>query len=170
MQQPFEQPESSQTKPKGLRVTVTLGVIVAAAILVSLWFLFEPLQNRRAASLHETVPVLSSAEQGYAKEIEIANIAVSRAENFLHQEVTTLNGELYNAGTARVQDLRVTAEFSNNMDQIVLSETRNAFGNPQQVLSPGERRSFEISFEHVPDSWNMQAPKVRIAHLQLSLK
>jgi hypothetical protein len=54
------------------------------------------------------------------------------------------------------------------MNQIVLRETRKVLGSPEAALSPGERRNFEISFEHIPNSWNMQAPTVRIARLQLN--
>jgi hypothetical protein len=125
MQQPFENPEAQQTKAKSSRLTIAIAVVVAAAILISLWFLFEPLKNRRATSLQETVALrMNPAEQEYAKKIEIGNIAMSRAENFLHQEVTTLTGELYNGGSQRVLGLVLTTEFSDDMNQIVLRETR----------------------------------------------
>ena len=164
MQETFENSELPENKPKGSSFTIAIGAVVAAAILVSLWFLFEPLQNRDAA-VKTTVGVkMNAAEQDYVKNIEIANIAMSRAENFLHQEVTTLNGELYNGGSERVRSLTLTAEFSDDMDQIVLRETRSALGNS---LAPGERRAFEISFEHIPTSWNMHSPTVRVARLQL---
>jgi hypothetical protein len=165
MQETFENSELPENKPKTSSFTVVIGAVVAAAILVSLWFLFEPLQKRNAV-IKETVGVkMNAAEQDYVKNIEIANIAMSRAENFLHQEVTTLTGELYNGGTERVQGLILTAEFSDDLNQIVLRETRPALGNS---LAPGERRAFEISFEHIPTSWNMHSPTVRVARLQLA--
>jgi hypothetical protein len=34
-------------------------------------------------------------------------------------------------------------------------------------LAPGERRGFEISFEHVPSSWNRQQPVLHVAALQI---
>jgi hypothetical protein len=169
MQQPFENPEAQQSKSKSSRLTTGIAAVVAAAILTSLWFLFEPLQDRRATSLQETVALkMNPAEREYAKKIEIGNIAMSRAENFLHQEVTTLKGELYNGGSERVLGLVLTTEFSDDMNQIVLRETRKVLGSPEVALSPGERRTFEISFEHIPNSWNMQAPTIRIARLQLN--
>jgi hypothetical protein len=168
MQGPFENPESPENKPKSSHLTIWMGVLVAAAILLSLWFLFEPLQMRKASVPETMVVKMNPAEQAYARKIELGNIAMSRAENFLHQEVTTLTGELYNAGTERVLGLSLTAEFSDDMNQIVLRETRNVLGSPQPALAPGERRPFEISFEHMPNSWNMQSPIVRVTHLQLT--
>jgi len=168
MQQPFENPESQEIRPKSSGVTRGIAVMVAAAILISVWFLFEPLGSRRASSLHKAVAVMNPAELDYAKKIEIGNLALSRAENFLHQEVTTLNGELYNGGSQRVFGLRLTTEFADDMNQIVLRETRSVLGSSEAALSPGERRSFEISFEHIPRSWNRQAPNVRVARLRLN--
>src|SRR6267143_1895516 len=41
-------------------------------------------------------------------------------------------------------------------------------GSAQEVhppLSPGARRSFDVSFEHIPTSWNMRQPAVRVTGL-----
>jgi hypothetical protein len=171
MQESFENPEPLGTKPKTSAITIVIGAVVVLAILASLWFLFEPLENQRGSSLKETIAVkMNPTEQEYASKIEIGKIEMSRAENFLHQEVTTLSGELYNAGTEPVSTLILTTEFFDTMNQVVLRETRKVLGAPGAALAPGERRPFEISFEHVPDSWNMQAPAVRISHLQLATR
>src|SRR5271166_2618404 len=153
MQETFENPETPGSKPKASPVTIAMGVVVVIAILLSLWFLFEPLQNRKTATVRETVI-----------------LKMSPAENFLHQEVTTLAGEVYNGGNQPVLGLTLTTEFSDDMHQIVLRETRKVLGTPGMVLAPGERRTFEISFDHVPISWNMQAPAVRVALLRLPLQ
>jgi hypothetical protein len=169
MQESFQDPEIPESKPKATPITIGMGVVVSAAILISLWFLFEPLQNRNSSSIRETVVLkMNPAEQEYTGKIEVGKIAMSRAENFLHQEVTTMAGELYNAGTQPVSSLTLTAEFSDDMNQMVLREVRKVFGTPAAPLAPGERRAFEISFDHIPPSWNMQTPRVRVTHLQLA--
>jgi len=168
MQDTFENPEIPKSKRKISPLTIGVGVVIGLAVLLSLWFLFEPLQNRDSTAMQESgVPKMGPAEQEYAKKIEIANLAMSRAENFLHQEVTTLTGEIYNGGTQPVLTLSLTAEFSDDMQQIVLRETRRVLASPAKALAPGERRAFEISFEHMPVSWNMHVPSVRISQLQL---
>ena len=168
MQESFQDLQPQENKPEVPLVTIGIAVVVAATILLSLWFLFEPLKSRKRAVLTETVDLnMSPEEQEYSKKIEIGNIALNRAENFLHQEVTTLSGEVYNGGTEPVMGLRLTAEFSDELNQIVLRETRRVLGTPELALEPGERRAFEISFEHLPDAWNMQAPLMRVSYLQL---
>jgi hypothetical protein len=53
------------------------------------------------------------------------------------------------------------------MNQVVLRESRKVLGTPEVALAPGEHRAFEISFEHIPDAWNKQAPAMRVSYLQL---
>jgi hypothetical protein len=169
MQQPLQNPETFESKAKATPITIATGVVLAAAILAGLWILFEPSQGRKSASMRETTSLkMSPAEQEYAKKIEIGKIALSRAENFLHQEVTILNGEAYNGGTEPVVSLSFTTEFLDDMNQVVLRETRRVLKTSEAPLAPGERRNFEISFEHVPNAWNLQAPAVRVSSLQLS--
>jgi hypothetical protein len=64
--------------------------------------------------------------------------------------------------------LELSVEFSDEMNQVVLREARGVLGTPPAALVPGERRSFEISFDHVPPSWNMQLPAVSVTSLQLA--
>jgi hypothetical protein len=169
MQESLENPEIPESKRKVSPLTIGMGVVVAAAILLSLWFLFEPLQNRNSSSVRGTIVLnMTPSEQEYAKRIQVGKIQMSRAENFLHQEVTTMGGELYNGGSEPVLSLTLTTEFSDDMNQIVLRETRKVLGSPAAAMAPGERRAFEISFDHIPPSWNMQSPVVRVSHVQLA--
>ena len=106
-------------------------------------------------------------ELAYASSVRVENLALSRAENFLHQEVTTLAGDVSNNGAQPVVGLTLTIEFHDTMEQIVLRETRSVLGVKPTPLAPGERRSFEIAFDNVPASWNMQVPTLRLGQLQL---
>jgi hypothetical protein len=96
------------------------------------------------------------------------NISMSRAENFIHQEVTYLSGGLVNGGTRSLAGLELTVEFSDELHQVVLRESRAVLSAREPVLGPGEHRSFEISFDHIPPSWNMQQPSVRVTGLQFA--
>lgn len=109
-----------------------------------------------------------AAEQAYASKIEIQNLSLSRAENFLHQEVTVLSGDLTNRGERSLTALELTIEFFDELHQVVLRESRQVLSAPSQALASGEHRSFEISFEHIPSGWNMQQPSVHISGLQFA--
>jgi len=168
MPETLHNPENHQKEPRTSTVTIILGVIVLAAILLGLWFLFVPLQNKRATSTlsgvtHKMTPV----EQEYVRNIRVEKIALSRAENFIHQQVTILNAEVANDGAKPVRALSLTAEFHDELDQLALRETRAVLGTPPATLAPGEIRPVEISFDNVPSSWNMQQPTIRVSYLRL---
>ncbi len=163
------QDETTPEKRKPSAVTLGIGVVVVATIGVSLWAFLRTPEPKPSPVLQINVPAtMSPEEEVYAKTIRVENIALSRAENFLHQEVTILNADLVNAGAQAVQRLSVTVEFADDMHQVVLRESRGVLGSPPAALAPGQRRSFQISFDRVPASWNMQQPAVHVSYLQLA--
>jgi hypothetical protein len=169
MAEPRHSTEQQQQPAGHLRVTLVLAAIVVFVIAASLWFLFKPTPAPQPGTLQLVVtPRMSDSEKDYAKNLRVENIAMSRAENFLHQEVTVLNAEVVNAGPQAIAALELSVEFSDEMNQVVLREARGVLGTPPAALVPGERRSFEISFDHVPPSWNMQLPAVYVSSLQFA--
>jgi len=170
MAEPRHSTEQQQQPAGHLRVTLVLAAIVVFVIAASLWFLFfKPTPALQPGTLQLVVtPRMSDSERDYAKNLRVENIAMSRAENFLHQEVTVLNAEVVNAGPQAIAALELSVEFSDEMNQVVLREARGVLGTPPAALVPGERRSFEISFDHVPPSWNMRLPAVSVTSLQLA--
>ena len=169
MEEPLHRTEERQKRTSHLGVTLVLAAVVVLVIAASLWFLFKspPAPQRGTLQLVVT-PRMGDVEKDYAKNLRVENIVMSRAENFLHQEVTTLNAEIVNGGPLAIAVLELSVEFTDEMNQVVLREARGVLGTPPAVLTPGERRSFEISFDHVPSSWNMQQPAVRVTNLQLA--
>lgn len=169
MEEAFHNPETGDGQGKSSRRTVALSALVALAVVTSFWLVFEPFhKNKGRRNLNSDAP-MNAAEQEYLPKIDIGNLTASRAENFLHQEVTTLNGEVLNRGDQFVSDLRVTFEFTDDMNQIVLRETRGVLASTDAPLAPGEKRAFEVAFEHVPPSWNVQAA-VHITYVQFSTR
>ena len=169
MQEPLRITEKQQKPAGDLRVTLLLAGVVVFVIAASLWFLFKPTPVPQQNTLRLVVtPKMSDSEKDYAKYLRVDNVAMTRAENFLHQEVTTMNADIVNSGPQAIAALELSVEFSDEMNQVVLRETRAVLGTPPAALAAGERRSFEISFDHVPPSWNMQQPAVRVTNLQLA--
>jgi len=164
----LQSPEPQEAKRSVSPTTMAVAALALLAVAVVLWFLLGPWSAHNAHGGSATGNLrMSPAEQQYVENIQIGNITVSRAENFLHQEVTTVSGEVYNGGNESVSGLRLITQFSDDMNQVVLRETRDVTGAPERPLAAGERRAFEISFEHVPSSWNMQQPSVRVSYLHL---
>ena len=169
MNTPLEGENGPDTKNGISQRSVILFAVVSVAAVIGAWFVFAPSPSHTPpAGMNAARLQMTPAAREYAKNIQIGNIAMSRAENFLHQEVTVVNGEVYNAGNQPVSALRVTAQFTDDMNQVVLRETRDIIAPSDRAIAAGERRAFEISFEHVPASWNMQQPAMRVDYLALA--
>lgn len=164
----MEPTEEFGKRPEGSGGRKPLIAAIAAVLLAAgiyLVFFHAPTPLPRTA-----VPRLpfGPEEQAYAGKLQLSNLAMSRAENFLHQEVTILSGEVANAGDRPVQAIDATITFQDEMKQIVLRETRSLLRPGASPLEPGKTVPFEISFDHVPPSWNVQPPSVRVVGLQLA--
>jgi hypothetical protein len=142
-------------------------LVAAAAVVIVLagFYLWPGRQSPSRGGTQEVHPPFGPEERAYVSKILIENPGLSRAENFLHQEVTILAGELVNTGERELQEVEVTVEFYDDMNQIALRESRLAVSSGRPPLGPGQRRSFDVSFEHIPTSWNMRQPAVRVTGL-----
>jgi hypothetical protein len=161
--------ETPKTAPQEPRRFPLLALVVMIAISVSLVIYFwSGGRAPRSALKNEAHLPFGPTEQAYVSKIQFENVSMSRAENFIHQEVTTLSGELVNAGNFPLRDVELTIVFSDDLHQIVLRESRSLFGSSGIPVSPGSRREFEISLEHIPSSWNTQLPMMTISGLRFA--
>jgi hypothetical protein len=140
---------------------------IAIALVVVMW---PGVARRPASRTRESHLPFGSAEQAYAAKLQVEDLALTRAENFLNQEVTSLGGRLTNAGNLSLSNVELTVEFSDELGQIVLRESRAVFAPQMPPFAPGERRDFEVSFEHIPSSWNIQQPLVRVSGILFTSK
>jgi hypothetical protein len=110
---------------------------------------------------------MTAAEQTYAGHIRFENLQMSRAANFLNQEVTYVFGTVTNDGPRTVREIEATIEFRDLFGQVVLRDTRRVLGARAAALAGRERREFQFPFEHVPGDWNRQYPTIRVTGLLL---
>jgi hypothetical protein len=169
MQDGFESPlPAPQKGPGGIfrhPAVIALTTLFGVAALYLLFFR-GPVPG--PSSVRRQLP-FGPAEQAYAGKLQFANFAMSEAENFLHQKVKYLDGDVTNGGQRPLTGIEGVVEFRDDMNQIVLRETRPIFGGPAAALAPGATAHFQISFDHVPAPWNMQMPTVQVAGLQFAV-
>ncbi len=144
--------------------------IIAVATLLSLAAVYLLFFRGPAPSSSPTQTrfPFGPAEQAYAPKLQFGNFEMSRAESFIHQEVTYLAGDVLNSGDRTLSGIEATIEFQDDMKQIALRETRPILFGSRALLPPGKTAHFEISFDHLPPSWNMQLPSVEVAGLQFA--
>jgi hypothetical protein len=110
---------------------------------------------------------MGDAELAYAPQVKISNVEMSRAANFLKQEVTSIGGVITNSGQRGIAEMEVTLEFHDVSQKVVLQEARRVYGPKETPLAPGETREFLFAFESIPPDWNQAPPVFVITGLRL---
>jgi hypothetical protein len=153
-------PEKSGSSQRVL--TLVAVSATAAALAIFLWLG----SGRRQVSTTPAHLAFGAVEQSYASSVRVDHIALSRAENYLHQEVTTLEGDLVNSGDRSLQSVELTIDFLDEMNQVVLRQS--LISSAPEPLAPKGSRAFEVSFEHLPSAWNRQSPAIQVTGLELA--
>lgn len=140
-----------------------ISAVAVAAIVGGLIFINRA--SRSAGPSGAAKLPFGAGEQAYAAKIQLGGMEMSRAANFLNQEVTYLSGVAQNQGDRGLREIEVTIEFRDALNQVVLREARYVLGARATPLGPGQSRAFQLSFDHVPADWNVQLPAVRVTGL-----
>jgi hypothetical protein len=140
---------------------VIVLLLVAGAVLLSKY-------SAPAGPVVEKPLPMGAAEQAYAPQLHFLEPKMSRAANFLNQEVTFVFGTLENAGNRKVKQVEVTLEFHDPFGQVVQREKERLFGPNADPLPPGQQRDFQLGYEHISAQWNNVYPSVRVTGLDLN--
>ena len=141
---------------------------VSVVFLLMAFFLWRASSKRVPPAARGLQEAVGPDERGYTSKVGVDHIEMSRAENFLHQEVTTISGEISNGGNRSLASVELTIEFCDDLNQIAQRETRSLFGPPGPPIPPGDHREFEVSFEHISSAWNMRPPVIKITIVQFA--
>jgi hypothetical protein len=145
------------------------GMAVIGLLVLALYWLTKPGPQDPAGSAGKHL-TLGKAENEYAEQIHVSDLRLSRAVNLMKHEFTYVNGVLANDGARVIRDIELVTEFRDQFDQVVLREIQRPFGTATRAgepLSAGQRREFQLTFEHVPLDWNRQNPSIRVSGLVL---
>jgi hypothetical protein len=159
-------PNLPETRERGSKTRRLAAVVVAILFGLLAFYLTRYAIKQASHPASESQSTLGTEESAYLTSVGVDHIAITRAENYLHQEVTTISGEISNGGTRAVASVELSIEFSDDLNQIAQRETRSLFGPPGPPIQPGDHREFEVSFDHISTSWNMRQPVIKVTALQ----
>jgi hypothetical protein len=159
--------QDQQNSGRTRRIVVLTVSIVFLMLAFFLWRASTTKVQPAATGSHDAQ---GPDERAYTSRVGVDHIEISRAENFLHQEVTTISGEISNGGNRALASVELTIEFYDDLNQIAQRETRSLFGPPGPPIPPGDHREFEVSFEHISSSWNMRQPVIKVTTVQFAEK
>lgn len=148
----------------GLPVAFIVGLVIVT-ILVGGAVLLNHFSSPAGPEMVKSLP-MGPSEQAYAPQIHFLEPKMSRAANFLNQEVTFIFGKIENGGNRQIRQIEITLEFHDPYNKIiVLRDTQRLFSPKAEPLAPGEQRDFQIGYETISAQWNNIYPTIRITGL-----
>jgi hypothetical protein len=142
-------------------IAVVVGLAMAAAFLFR-----EPVK---------TPPKIPP----YAAQLQISDIKMSQAQNFVGASVTYVDGNIANLGDKIVTHAVVRVTFKDSYGQIAqiedvpirLLQTSGPYPDTVDLaaarLAAGQTKPFRLIFEHVSEQWNQAAPELKIMDVTL---
>ena len=117
----------------------------------------------------------------YAAKLQISNVKLSAAENYVGGTVTYLDANISNTGDQALTGADMKLTFKNSMDQVVQTETiplhvlvENQMGGyPDLVdlgrspIEPGQSKIVRMTLEHISADWNQSYPEMQLVNLKL---
>ncbi len=160
-----------QTTPEREPESNSRPLIIAAVVLVLVvGLIFFLVRTSKPAP----PPPSQMSEAPYASNLQISDLHLSTAKNFINAEVTYLEGNIANTGAASLTGAQVLCIFRNSMGEVVdtpvvpLQIEAVVLGQNDFVplstspLMPNQKRPFRLTFEHVSADWNMGMPELRV--------
>ncbi len=152
-----------------------LAIAIGAAIVVVLVVLLVVF-GRNPQNTQQEQP-----QPAYASNLQITDVKLSAAENFVGATVSYLDGKITNAGDKTVTACRIEAVFRNSLGQIVdrqaqplmVLQERPGYGYKDLIplaqvpLTPNQVQDFRLTFEHISSDWDHGYPELRILSLTL---
>jgi len=159
---PFS-PRMPAESPGSWRATIIGVAVVVVLVALLVWL----------GSGNRTTP---QAPNAYADQLQISNVKMAAAQNFVGGTVTYVDGKITNTGEKTVTGAVVEVIFRNSLGQVVQKEQiplrvlvfqgpdRNILDLHSAPLKPGSSADFRLTIEGtISADWNQGYPEVRIA-------
>jgi hypothetical protein len=147
-----------------LPVAFLVGIVVVA-ILVSGAVLYS--RYAAPAISEDDRPVTYAPEaKAYAPQIHFLEPKMSRAANFLNQEVTYVFCTVENGGDKKIHQIEITVEFHDPFHQVILRDKQRLFLATAPPFMPGQQRDVQIPYEHIPPQWDQVFPSIVVSGLE----
>lgn len=113
----------------------------------------------------------------YAADLQISDLKMSEANNFVGGKQTYIDGEIRNAGAKTVTGITVQILFRNFAREVAQNETqelklirmREPYVDVGAIsdapIKPGTEREFRLIFDSIKPDWDGAYPEIRILHV-----
>ncbi len=135
------------------------GIIVILGL--SGWGAYDYWQRKHPPA----APLLTAEAKQYVHNLQLSGVEMKAAESYMKQRVVEITGDVTNNGARAVKVVEINCVFYDPYGQLVLRERVAIVGRRTGLLAPGDKKSFRLAFDNIPESWNQQLPALVIAQI-----
>ena len=149
-------------KPAVSYLPITIGFASLIVLLAALFYL------NRSRSSSSSEDQASAEAKAYVNNLDLSDVRMQAAENFMQQQVVEISGKITNKGNRPLNSVDVYCLFYSVDGRMVHRERVpivRASGNP---LASNETRSFRLPFDSLPSEWNQTVPHLVVAQIKFA--
>ena len=156
--------DSGKTKTEEAKPSIPVPILVGA-IVVALGLGAWAFLDYWARKHPPAPPVLTAEAKQYVRNLRLSDVEMKAAESYMKQRVVEITGKIANNGERPVNVVEINCVFRDAYGQVVLRERVAVVGRRTGGLSPGDKKSFRLPFDSIPESWNQALPDLVIAQI-----
>ena len=115
---------------------------------------------------HPPAPAVLTVEaKQYVRNLQLSDVEMKATESYMKQKVVEITGKIANNGPRPINLVEINCVFRDAYGQVVLRERVAIVGRRTGKLAPGDKKSFRLAFDNIPESWNQAVPDLVIAQI-----
>jgi hypothetical protein len=131
------------------------------------------------ALLSRSSPKKATPPNPYAAKLNLSDLKMSAAENFVGARITYIDGTVSNPGDKTVTHAAIHVAFRNSLGEVAQAEDVALYilktGGPYpdavdlnlSPLAPGQSEPFRLTFDHISNDWNRAYPDLQVTDVLL---
>jgi hypothetical protein len=156
--------DKTVTKTEQSRFSIPIPVGVGAIVVIlcfGAWTGYDYWARKHPPA----PPVLTAEAKLYVHSLQLSEVEMKAAESYMKQQVVEIVGKVTNHGPRTLNVVEINCVFYDAYGQLVLRERVPIVGSRTGPLAPGQKKSFRLAFDTIPESWNQALPQLVIAQI-----
>ena len=155
-------PSRSRGKSKVSYIPIVIGAVVLLLLIAAGLYLSHSQRPEQPEA------EASADAKAYVKNLDLSDVRMQAAENFMRQRVVEVSGNISNKGSRALNEVEVYCLFYSAAGQLVHRERVPIVREKGKPLYPGETRPFRLPFDALPENWNQAMPSLVVAGIEFS--
>jgi hypothetical protein len=149
-------------KPSVSYLPIAIGIVSLVVLLAALFYL------NRSRSSDGSDAQASADAKAYVGNLQLSDVRMQAAENFMNQQVVDVSGKITNKGNRPLDSIDVYCLFYDVNGRMVHRERVPIVRASGKPIAPNETRSFRLPFDSLPEEWNQSVPHLVVAQIKFA--